>query len=1291
MKKMNIKNILWVVVLLLCLKGSAIFAQEKAFVQEGRVRVKFEAEMTNVLEKIQISKSETGNVKTGINEFDELCERYHIADMQRVFPYAGKYEKKHKKHQLNLWYELNHTSKSNFEEIVSSLNKTSFIAHAEPVLKIVHYTNVEEKIVSKDNKRVLNFPNDPELSKQWFAFDNSDYSNNNGSDAWLLNAWTEETGNSDVIVAVIDGGIDIKHQDIKANLWINADEVAGNNVDDDNNGIVDDIHGYSLVSNTGNIYPDNGGHGTHVAGTVGAVTNNGIGVTGIAGGSGSGDGVRLMSCAVFEKDDAANSFANAFVYAADNGAIIAQNSWGYGGPDYYDLAILEAIDYFVANAGYDENGEAYGPMQGGLVFFAAGNNGETGNWYPACYEPVVAVASTKINNQVSEFSNYGRWVDISAPGSDIYSTIPNGYYSMMSGTSMACPQGSAAAALIVSKYKNEITPQEVWSRLTNAADPIDYLNPGYEGKIGSGRLNVFHALLETENDNQAPNKVTDLTIPEVSSINASLSWTAPGEGAENNGAVSYYDLRYSENEITEENFSEATQYPIRHALPAGETENIIVNGLHPGTTYYVALKSKDYYGNFSELSNIVQITTENAPHIEFPEEINYVINRNAVDNQQKAVTIKNSGQEVLDYSIDLNITSYFGITDENIILQSSTGTLDPDTQIDVLINHQLQSVEDGIYTAKLKLITNDPFNSEVTIPLTLLVFGNESAIELSTNEIVFEKTYTATENIKEFYIANNETARGYLEVSELTMSHADLSVATELPVYIAPGDSALFSLAYSPKNPAELNELLAIRTNDVNNLLVELPVIANSTNPPVISVEYSDISVEMLQKESSMHEFSISNIGADILNVDFIIANRNTKALNSKSAVTLSMSEILTEDFESVKLSEGWESLSTGEGWTFGNDLASSKFDVPAHGNYAVVNDHLYGSANNAQNDYLITPEIFLGNIKDAKLEFESFYTGDSEMEAYIEISEDNGENWLTIKKIKAATDWETVSVNLYQFLGKNIKIAFHADDKGLWSSGWAIDNIRVLGTPNWVDIELLSGTQTILPNETSNFRLTLNSDDIAEGDYLVNLNVLSNDPQQPVFAIPVDFKVFGNSNALLSDLTIDGTTIIGFDPERYVYSVSANGTDIPVIEALTQNPYATIEINELVSLSGTESERTATIVVNSYDNSKTKTYTVIFDKVYTGIEEQERNNQLKIYPNPFENQVTIDYMHESSDEAMLIVYNLLGEQLLQLALPNGDSKGKVNLNTAGLPKGVYLVKLVDRPNTIAVQKIIKY
>jgi extracellular elastinolytic metalloproteinase len=481
----------------LMLGATASFAQDKKALVDGRksnaeimnfrgsnayqgvVRIKFQntKSVERRLESL-MAHNPTGRVSTSTNstlrvaDFPELTsknQQFGATSMKRVFRPAGKFEAKHQAGGLHLWYEIKVEKAADLDKVLQAYSEVADISVAEPRYEM--------------SLNVLNSaPNDPQYSTQANHYDLIN----------TLDAWGLETGSSDVVVAIEDQGVDYTHPDLVGHMWTNSGEVAGNGIDDDTNGYVDDYYGYNFGDNSGSIAIDY--HGTHVGGTVSAETNNGVGVAGVAGGSGSNDGVRLMTLSVFG-NSSNGGFDEAFIYAADNGAIISQNSWGGGAQS---TALENAIDYFIANAG-----GAGKPLNGGLVVFAAGNsNSQTTGAYPGNYSPVVAVASTTYNASRSSFSNYGTWVDIAAPGSDILSTYPvsQGSYNTISGTSMACPHVSGVAALVASKNWREGNPLTA-AQLRNALESTANFNllydantSTYDGKLGAGMLDAYAAL-----------------------------------------------------------------------------------------------------------------------------------------------------------------------------------------------------------------------------------------------------------------------------------------------------------------------------------------------------------------------------------------------------------------------------------------------------------------------------------------------------------------------------------------------------------------------------------------------------------------------------------------------------------------------------------------------------------------------------------------------------------------------------------------------------------------------------
>ena len=395
--------------------------------------------------------------------------------------------------------------------------------------------------------------NDPDLSKQWY-FDNpgTESWQREGADIRLVDVWKQYNGNPAIIVAVVDGGINQEHPDLQDNLWTNPGEIPKNGIDDDGNGYIDDVHGYNFVDDNAILVPHR--HGTHVAGTIGATNNNETGISSIAGGNGTpGSGVKLMSCQILKSltstggEVASDPFiAAAIKYGADNGAVISQNSWGYAvgtgrnTSSYINPVHKEAIDYFIKYAGCDNNGEQLdgSPMKGGIVLFASGNANTSDPRIaaPADYDKVVAVAAIEADYRKASYSNYGTYMDISAPGGAlngdgrIWSTTTKlaGNYEYLAGTSMACPLVSGVAALVIEKYgvgKKGFTPETLKEILYQSAYDLDEYNPRYTGQLGHGCVDAT-AALKIDVSNLHPftlksNQVTDNTL--IFSVSSSMA------------------------------------------------------------------------------------------------------------------------------------------------------------------------------------------------------------------------------------------------------------------------------------------------------------------------------------------------------------------------------------------------------------------------------------------------------------------------------------------------------------------------------------------------------------------------------------------------------------------------------------------------------------------------------------------------------------------------------------------------------------------------------------------------
>lgn len=307
-------------------------------------------------------------------------------------------------------------------------------------------------------------PNDPQAAQQYHH-----------ALMQNLSAWNTSTG-AGVVIAITDDGIDLDHEDLAPNIWTNPGEIAGNGLDDDANGYVDDVNGWDFASNDNNPRPSSGAyHGTHVAGIAAARLNNSKGVAGTAGGA------KIMPIRFTDGFSwSSSTVAASFHYAADNGARIVNTSYN--------------IDSFVGDAVFTA-GLQYLYDHDVLYLNSAGNSGQL-NPARQVFDQGLFVVNTGSTDLKASTSNYGWGVDISAPGQQILSTTPGNTYSTLSGTSMATPNAAAAAALIWSAHPTW-TRNQVAAQLLGTADDIDAINPNYAGLLGAGRVNSFRAVTQT--------------------------------------------------------------------------------------------------------------------------------------------------------------------------------------------------------------------------------------------------------------------------------------------------------------------------------------------------------------------------------------------------------------------------------------------------------------------------------------------------------------------------------------------------------------------------------------------------------------------------------------------------------------------------------------------------------------------------------------------------------------------------------------------------------------------------
>lgn len=539
---------------------------------------------------------DAGKVMTKSMAVNSLADEFGITGFTRVFPDedAPEYVERSHRDGMHRWFYVEYD-----ESAALSTRASSDFASVPGVL-----------VAEARPRRYAAAFNDPYLGRQWhYVRQNAGQVDINVSTVW--SSYT--VGSPSVIVAVADGGVDLSHEDLAANCLAEGH--------------------FNFATNTSKIDPM--AHGSHVAGTVAAVNNNGIGVCGVAGGDAAAGkaGARIMSCQFFGITSNGSS-ARAVKWGADHGAVISQNSWGYVADlnddgvispserDYFlNLSIgaddRAAVDYFIKNAGCDNSGRQKpdSPMKGGLVVFAAGNENLPAG-PPASYEKILAVGACSSGGYKASFSNYGDWVDICAPGESIFSTVPGDSYDYMNGTSMACPHVSGVAALVVAYCGGQgFTADMLRTKLVNGA------NASIPGNNHIGPLlDAMGAI--TYGSDATPGEIRSFRA-EGNSNNIDVTWnvTAASDGRSTYGAYIYasksrealenLDLKYPSREVVSASVLTST-------CRVGEEVTGRVSGLDFDGTYYVTIAPYSYTMQYGGPAPIAEVRTgrNNPPVIE---------------------------------------------------------------------------------------------------------------------------------------------------------------------------------------------------------------------------------------------------------------------------------------------------------------------------------------------------------------------------------------------------------------------------------------------------------------------------------------------------------------------------------------------------------------------------------------------------------------------------------------------------------------------------------------------------
>ena len=527
----------------------------------GELLVCFTPDVAEIIENSPMTKSGEPSDRSGVLSVDRVLDIAGAYQLSRVFPVDPRNEDRTRESGLHRWYIVRFDKDIPAEKVASDLSALGEVSRVEFNRTIKKaYTGKSYPLVPEVKAAAADL-----FSKQWNLVNNGDLfaeKSVKDADVQVAEAWKLTKGDPSIIVAVLDEGVALDHPQLRESMWVNEGEIYRSHDDNDGNGYAGDYYGYNFARGTGVISYDDvydSGHGTHVAGVI-AARNTGSGIRSIAGGDEQNPGVKIMSCQIFSGNLAGTVLAEvqAIKYAADNGAVILQCSWGYVSgaanpfewlPNYADDDEWEsgnpiekmALDYFIHNAGSPN-----GVIEGGIAVFAAGNENAAAAGYPGAYPDYVSVAATAADFTPAVYTNYGFGTSISAPGGDqdyyydygtgklrgapgcILSTLPYNVaesgYGYMEGTSMACPHVSGVAALGLSyaaKLHKHFTADQFKELLLSSVTEIDAYMSGpkkyykyvadlgdaqpmqinkssYKGKMGTGQANAFKLLKAVE-------------------------------------------------------------------------------------------------------------------------------------------------------------------------------------------------------------------------------------------------------------------------------------------------------------------------------------------------------------------------------------------------------------------------------------------------------------------------------------------------------------------------------------------------------------------------------------------------------------------------------------------------------------------------------------------------------------------------------------------------------------------------------------------------------------------------
>ena len=635
------------------------WTQNNDTIFENQLYVKLKS-LDNISESSWKSvENSPNNINSSVFPFGGFLDSIGLINIKQPFG------KKKNAEKLYLTFLLEFTDKKHdLNKIIKDLSKFSEVDYSEPKFK-----DFEDYI-----------PNDPSYSSCWHL---------NKIQANL--AWDLGTGNSNVVVSIVDDAITINHPDLQNVIWVNPNEIPNNGIDDDNNGYIDDINGWDTYTNDNDPSPHSNtpawAHGTHCAGIAGAHTDNNIGISSV------GFGVSLMAVKTADNNGLVNQTWDGVYYSIVSGADVISCSWSSGSYSQTNNNIIE-----------------FGINNGSIIVAASGNNGAnlaSNPKYPACYNGVICVANTTSSDTKAGSSNYGTRIDVAAPGSSILSTIPYSGYDTKTGTSMSAPMVAGLLGLMKSFSPNS-TNEQLISCMKSACDDIDAVNPSYAGLLGNGRINAYNALLCLSPPNaDFVVKNQDSCSGEIQFFDATLgvpkswAWDFDGDGIiddTTNTATSYFNQSGSYNtSLTVSNDFGTDTRTIQNAFNISLTDAPLIEDFYTCIGDSVSLEANGYTN------------------------LNWYINENDFDERY-------SGEEVITDKI-FSDTSFFVSELSDTSCYSSGLTYFPNN---------------GIFSSNYSYLLFDVHQKISIKSLDVKADGNQDRTIIildSSNHIVYEKTF----------------------------------------------------------------------------------------------------------------------------------------------------------------------------------------------------------------------------------------------------------------------------------------------------------------------------------------------------------------------------------------------------------------------------------------------------------------------------------------------------------------------------------------------------------------------